>query len=188
MVAKRGTEVKPAAERRGRAVALARLVPPLARKAYRARGFAQATVISRWPEIVGRALADVTVPTRLQFRHGERTDGVLEVRIESAFAAELQHREPEILARINAFFGYRAVARLRLVHGLPATRRPRPEAAALATTPDSRSRTEAERLAKSVEDDTLRDILKRWGAEILASAGDETERGDSDSPSPPASG
>jgi len=188
MVAKREAEVKPAAERRGHAVALARLVPPLARKAYRVRGFAQATVISRWPEIVGRALADVTVPARLRFGRGERTDGVLEVRIESAFAAELQHREPEILDRVNAFFGYSAVARLRLVHGLPASRHPRPQAATPAAAPDSRSRSQAERLAKPVEDVTLRDILKRWGAEILASARDETERTDSDSPSPPASG
>ncbi|MFQ5348623.1 MAG: DUF721 domain-containing protein [Rhodothalassiaceae bacterium] len=187
-MAKRKAEVKPATERRGRAVALAGLVPPLARKAYRARGFAQATVISRWPEIVGRALADVTLPLRLRFRRGERTDGMLEIRIESAFAAELQHREPEILARINAFFGYRAVARLRLVHGSTASPPPRPQAAAPSVVPDSRSRTEAERLAKPVGDVTLRDILKRWGAEILASARDKTERADSDSPSPPASG
>ena len=188
-MAKRGTKVKPQAEeRRGRSIALARLVPALARKAYRARGFAQETVISRWPEIVGRELAEITLPWRLRFRRGARNDGTLEIRVESARATELQHQEPVILARINGFFGYRAVARIRLVQAPVAALPSRPAIASGVRTPDSRSKKRAERLAKPVEDATLRAILTRWGAEILTAGVSDDDPADSDSPSPGTSG
>ncbi len=188
-MAKREADVKPASdERRGRSVALARLVPALARKAYRARGFAQETVISRWPEIVGRELAEIALPWRLRFRRGARNEGTLEIRVESAHATLLQHQEPIILARVNGFFGYRAVARIRLIQAPVAVRAPRPDAVARAVTPDSRSEKRAERLAKPVEDATLRAILKCWGAEILTARDVDDDVADSDSPSPETSG
>ncbi len=188
-MAKRGTKVKPQAkERRGRSVALARLVPALARKAYRARGFAQETVISRWPEIVGRELAAIALPRRLRFRRGARNDGTLEIRVESAHATALQHQEPVILARVNAFFGYRAVTRISLVQAPLAARAPRPGAAGAQKAPDSHSKKRAETLAKPVEDATLRAILTRWGAEILTAGVSDDDPADSDSPSPGTSG
>ena len=50
--------------------------------------------------------------------------GTLHVRVGSgALALELQHLEPVVIERINTYFGYRAVERLKLVHGpLPAPR------------------------------------------------------------------
>jgi len=188
-VAKGDADVKPVRdERRGRSVVLARLVPALARKAYRARGFAQETVISRWPEIVGRELAEIALPRRLRFRRGARNEGTLEISVESAHATALQHQEPIILARVNGFFGYRAVARIRLIHAPVAARASLPAIADQAKKPDSCSRKRAEMLAKPVEDATLHAILKRWGAEILTAGGSDDDHADSDSPSPGTSG
>lgn len=171
MVSPGENKVKPEADqRRARATRLARLVPPLARKAYRARGFASDEAIARWRDIVGDELAGVAVPIRLRFRRGSRREGVLELRVDPAYATQVQHRSEQILERLNTYFGYRAVAALTLVQGLIAEIRPhRHENQDTPQPPDSLVAARAERLANRVEDDKLRSLLRRWGAEILDS-------------------
>lgn len=145
--------------RRGRPLALARLVPDIARRAFRTRGFAQTTVIARWPDIVGEDLAGAVLPQRLRFRRGARHEGTLELRVVPARATEVQHRAPQIIERVNAFFGYRAVAGLQLVQApLPEPARPSrgPEEAPRRTRP----------LAHEVRDDRLRELMQDWKAAI----------------------
>jgi len=84
---------------------LAPLIRPLAKK----RPAAEAALLADWPAVVGEELA------RLRFdRPSERRDGVLELACDSAAAVEVQHLAPQFIGRVNAYFGYPAVARLRL--------------------------------------------------------------------------
>jgi hypothetical protein len=65
-------------------------------------------------------------------------DGTLTLKVQSSQATRLQHLEPQLIERINGYFGYRAIARLRLLHGAaPASGEPdaRPEAPAQAPAP-----------------------------------------------------
>ena len=55
--------------------ALAATMPKVTRALFRARGFAESGVLTDWPDIVGRPLADHTSPERLG------RDGALEVRL-----------------------------------------------------------------------------------------------------------
>ncbi len=101
-------------------------LPKIAGPALRKRGFVQAKLITEWPAIVGDMLAQETVPQKLLFARGNRGNGVLHLRVNSGFATELQHIAPQLIERINGFFGYRAVADLRLQQGpVPAPRKPR---------------------------------------------------------------
>jgi len=171
-VKRRKSKPKPEADRRGRATRLARLVPPLARKAYRRRGFVSDEALARWNDIVGEDLARTTVPLRLRFARGARRGGILELRVEPAAATTLQHRSEEIKARINRYFGYEAVARLSLLQGpVEAPTRSNKENPEQLPAGESQHRAEAERLTKDIEDDRLRNVLSRWGAEILESDG-----------------
>ena len=74
--------------RGGEARAIADLMPTIGRTAFRRFGFVQSSVVSRWPEIVGAAHAPL-----------------------------IQHVIPEIIERVNRFFGYSAVARVKLRQG-----------------------------------------------------------------------
>lgn len=100
------------------------------------QGFSQVDILTRWPDIVGAELAQNTQPLRLKYVHdrrwpggepwdrGERSQhGVLTVRVDGPVALELQYLAPQLLERINTFYGHRAVGRLQLVQG-PVTRRP----------------------------------------------------------------
>jgi hypothetical protein len=98
---------------RGLGSALAKLTRPV----YKRRGFARADVLARWPAIVGVTLAATSCPEKLSFPTGSGAGATLQVRVASGFALELQHLAPLVVERINTYYGYQAVARLKLVQG-----------------------------------------------------------------------
>jgi hypothetical protein len=100
---------------------LGRVLDPAARR----RGLAEARLLTEWPAIVGPELAARSQPVRLTHR-SDRPGGVLSLHVAGAAALELQHSEPQVLERINGFFGYRAVIRLHLVQAPPPRPRGRP--------------------------------------------------------------
>ncbi|OAN48103.1 hypothetical protein A6A04_04930 [Paramagnetospirillum marisnigri] len=132
-------------------------------------GFAGGALVVDWPAIVGSAVASHTLPVRIKFPPQDRADGTLVVKVASgAFALEMQHLEPLILERINGYFGWKAVARLKLVQGpLPQpVRRPKTVARPAVTT--AAPSTLAARL-DSVEDPDLRAVLERLGRRLTNS-------------------
>jgi hypothetical protein len=103
--------------RGGQAKAIADLMPEVGRTAFRRFGFVQSSVVSRWPEIVGAAHARVSLPEAIRFPPGEKSDGILQLVVEPGHATLIQHVVPEIMERVNRFFGYRAVAKVKLRQG-----------------------------------------------------------------------
>jgi hypothetical protein len=129
------------------------------------RGLGEARLISDWAAVVGPELAAETLPVKLSFTAGGRKNGTLKLRVTSAAALTVQHREPQILERINGFFGYPAVARLALVQGpMPGTAERRPSGTHPLTPGETESL--AARLAQ-VPDSGLKSALQRLGAAIL---------------------
>jgi hypothetical protein len=123
-----GQEARPAVtvQRRRASAALSRLLTGLLSPAARARGFAAVGVIEEWPKVVGAGLARRCHPVRLEFRRGTTTGGTLLLQASGGAALELQHCSPQLIERVNDYFGFPAVARLRLVQ-MPL--RPSPAAA-----------------------------------------------------------
>lgn len=121
----KGTPRKPKAKaakpyqrpRGGPAKAVAELVPQIGRAAFRRYGFVQSSVVTRWPEIVGPVHARVCAPESIRFPPGEKSDGILELVALPGHATMIQHVTPEIMERVNRFFGYRAVARVKIRQG-----------------------------------------------------------------------
>lgn len=89
-----------------------RLIKPYMEK----QGFVEAKIILDWDKIVGPFLADHTVPERISFIRGKKTNGTLYLCTTSAVAPEIQHLESSILERVNTYFGYQAVIRISLLH------------------------------------------------------------------------
>ena len=150
---------------------LADLVDGCLDKAVAAQGFAGADVILSWDDIVGERLARHSQPIKMDWPRrfqpaGEsRPDAAtLVVRVESAFALELQHTAPLVIERVNAHYGWRCVGRLVLKQG-PVKRRapdvaPRPELGR-----ENRARLSA--ATAGVDDSGLRGALDRLGSSVL---------------------
>ncbi|MFO6448544.1 DUF721 domain-containing protein [Erythrobacter sp. NE805] len=109
---------KPYARPRGQgAKAIGDLMPEIGRTAFRRFGFVQTSVVTRWPEIVGASHARVCSPEAIRFPPGEKAEGILQLVVVPAHAPLIEQVIPEIIERVNRFFGYRAVARVKLRQG-----------------------------------------------------------------------
>jgi hypothetical protein len=130
------------------------------------RGFVGTRVVAEWASIVGEQLADRSLPERVVRSRPGQGGGTLHVRISSgALAVELQHLEPLIVERVNTYFGYQAVTRLKLKHG------PIPERTINSAPPRSLAPDDAATVEDSVSaiaDPTLRDALRSFGRTLLA--------------------
>lgn len=127
---------KPAEKPRGgRARTVSEMLPDLGRAACRKFGFVQSSVVNRWSEIVGERFAAVSSPEAIRFPRGRREGGVLSLTVGGAHASMLQHVAPEIIERVNRFFGYAAVERIAIRQGAVAKPAPVPAPPAVATVP-----------------------------------------------------
>lgn len=115
----RKSRAKPAAERPrvGGPRAIADLVPAIGEAAFRRFGFIQSSIVTRWEEIVGERLAAMSSPESIRFGRGAKAGGTLELVVASGLAPMVQHEAPEIIARVNRFFGYDAVAKVAIRQG-----------------------------------------------------------------------
>ena len=155
---------KPAARpyerpRGGEARSIADLVPEIGRTAFRKFGFIQSSVVSRWREIVGDRLADVTQPAMIRFPAGQKAGGTLHLTISGAHAPMLQHVAPDIIAAVNRFFGYAAIATVRMTHGQVTPAAPVQQPAMLKPVP-----AELGDSLRDIGDPELRTVLERMAA------------------------
>jgi hypothetical protein len=149
------------------AVHLAELVAPVIGPVAAKRGFAAADLIATWPAIVGAAYSDITAPERIAWPRpeNETEPGVLHLRVDGPRAIFIQHELPQIIERVNAFFGYRAIGAIRLLQGPVKRRAPAPPPQ------DSLSPESEVELAgclANIDDDRLKSALDRLGRAVLA--------------------
>lgn len=99
------------------AKAIGDLMPEIGRTAFRRFGFVQSSVVTRWPEIVGPTHSLICAPEAIRFPPGEKSEGILQLVVKPAHAPLIQQVLPEIIERVNRFFGYNAVARAKIRQG-----------------------------------------------------------------------
>lgn len=110
--------------RGGPARNIADIVPNIGRAAFRRFGFVQSSIVTRWGDIVGSRYAEVSTPESIRFPAGQKANGTLNLVVASGFAPMMQHVLPEIVERVNRFFGYSAVAKVALKQGMVESREP----------------------------------------------------------------
>jgi hypothetical protein len=145
--------------RGGDARAISDLVPEIGRTAFRKFGFIQSSVVSRWREIVGEKLADVTQPAMIRFPAGQKAGGTLHLTISGAHAPMLQHVAPDLITAVNRFFGYAAIAHVRMTHGHVTPAAPVQPPAMLKPVP-----AELGDSLRDIGDPELRTVLERMAA------------------------
>jgi len=156
---------EPARANRSRAVA--ELLPAIGGAAFRRFGFVQSALVSRWPEIVGARFAAASQPESIRFPHGQRSEGTLTLVVHGAHAPMMQHITPEIVERVNRFFGYAAVAKVTIRQGEIARAAPR---AAAPPRPATVPAEMGEGL-KAIADPELRAVLESLAAGVAATRG-----------------
>lgn len=156
-----------------RARPLAHLIEPMLEPALAAQGFSGDDIISSWPDIVGGRLGAASRPVKVDWPRrragdtGRADPATLVVRVESAFALELQHMAPVLIERINAVYGWRCIGRLVLKQG-PVGREAR-RTKPLPALPSADACRRVAAATGTVEDEGLRGALERLGHAVAAS-------------------
>lgn len=133
----------------------------LADAAFKKHGFATADLLSHWPEIAGSDLAGLCQPERIRWPRTSATDGgTLILRAAAGRGLDVQYAASTLIERINAYFGHRAIGKVKVQAGggLPAAK---PAATAIAPADLS------PRLA-GIADPVLKEALARLGSGVLA--------------------
>ncbi|MBN9069056.1 MAG: DUF721 domain-containing protein [Rhizobiales bacterium] len=144
------------------------ILDPVMRK----RAGISTALLQCWDEIAGEALAINTRPERIAWPRRAYEDDPFEpatlvIACEGASALRLQHQTAEIISRANAFLGFAAIGRIKILQK-------RVTHAMFREKPSLRALTDGERarVASSVEpiaDEALRASLERLGRSVLAS-------------------
>ena len=156
----------PDAPRENRSRAVAELLPAIGGAAFRRFGFVQSSIVSRWPEIVGAKLAGASIPESIRFPVGKKQDGVLTLTVRGAHAPMMQHIAPEIIERVNRFFGYAAIVKVAIRQGEVAAPVPRKAPPSLRPVPVDLGMS-----LKGIADPELRAVLESLAAGVASTHG-----------------
>lgn len=152
------------------AVALSDLATGILDPVLRRRAGISLGLIQSWEDVVGARLARNSRPEKIQWPRRIHDDdpfepAVLVIACNGSAALHIQHETSEIISRVNAFLGFSAIGRIRIVQK-PVHTEQRPEKGR----PRPLAPFEKARLADAVsgvEDDALRSALERLGASVM---------------------
>ncbi len=134
------------------------------------RGFAEARLLTHWEDIVGSDIATVALP--LKITYGRGFGGTLVLLTTGANAPILEMRGTEIVEKVNACYGYRAVSRVHVTQTAPtgfAEGQVAFKAASKekATEPDPARLAQATEGLDAIEDEGLRNALAALARKVV---------------------
>ena len=136
----------------------------------RRRAGISVSLVQSWEEIVGPRIADASRPHRIVWPRRARDEdpyepATLEIACNGLAALHVQHQTGEIITRVNAFLGFSAVGRIRILQKhVSAPSKP------VRAAPSPLSRQQASALQgrlEPIEDAALRAALERLGRSVL---------------------
>ena len=146
----------------------------ITRPAFEHYGFAHGDLVAQWAAIVGDDVAAQCSPERMVWPKGRdkkqrQTEGAtLTVRADQGAGLALSYQVTAIVERINAFFGYHAVANLKIVQRTRT--RSNPSAGRENARPTPEVIESVAQKTGAVQDSELKQALTRLGSAALANA------------------
>lgn len=143
------------------------------RDASATRGFAQSRLLTQWEEIAGPEMAGLARPVQVTYSRGG-FGATLVLLTTGANAPVLEMEKDRLRDRVNAVYGYNAIARIRITQTAPTgfaegqvAFRPKsgPDQPAV---PSAAAQARAADEAARVVDPELRAALERLGAKIMS--------------------
>lgn len=142
------------------------------REAGESRGFSHARILTHWSEIVGDDMAALCRPVNVSYAKGGM-GATLSVLTTGAHAPMLDMQKETLRTKVNAIYGYNAIARVRITQTAPigfaegqAEFAPAPKSAPPAVSAHIDSA--AKETAADVNDENLRRALEGLARNVLS--------------------
>lgn len=145
---------------------VSRMLDPVLRK----RTGLNVALIEHWPQIVGYDMSEHTMPLKIIWKCCATQEEVFQpatlvIACEGFAALKLMHETNELLHRINVFFGYIAIDRIKIEQrsvSIPANH------LTLKSNLDEKDKKHVEKMLEKVENESLRQSLYTLGCCIFA--------------------
>lgn len=135
------------------------------------RGFAQTRILTHWAEIVGQELARITKPVDVKYGAGS-FGATLRIMVAPAHGPIVEMQRETIREKINAIYGYNAIARVQFTQtspqGFGEAQASFCPASTAELTPDPAQKQKAEAIAQHVSDQGLRQALASLALNVLS--------------------
>ena len=89
-------------------------VPKIASETFKKRGFLHSEIVTSWKLIIGDNFYKICVPIKITFPPKSRNNGTLSLLVDGPIAVEIQYHQDSIINKINSYFGYSAIGKLKL--------------------------------------------------------------------------
>ena len=132
---------------------------------FKTRGLMEGRIITHWPHIVGERFSAFSLPEKITFPKGKKSEGTLHLTVTSAGSLLLHSIHDLILDKINTFFGYKALSKLHMTHGFI----PSKLSFAKVYSPPSPEVSEwVEAQTQHIQDQDLKECLKNFGVSLVS--------------------
>ena len=138
---------------------LSKVMTPLCRQ----QGLITADLVLEWPRVVGAELANVCQVIKISFSAGRRQQGCLHLQTSSTMAIAITYSQATIIERVNQYYGYQAIDRIRVFHKSLSATKPvkKPSVAVKEPLPDI-----WQELLQGLSDDGLKQALENFGCSL----------------------
>lgn len=144
---------------------------PLAKKLFGKNGFVELDIITNWKAIIGENIAEFVHPQSIEFKRGQKTGGTLYVCVDSgAFATEISHKQQFIIEKINTYFGYGAVEKIKIIQAQASETNDKKQAPLTGekkTLVTLKEQNYIDEQTADIKDEDLRHILQKLGNNIF---------------------
>lgn len=147
---------------------IGRIVEKIANSTLKTKGFSSAKVMLEWDKIVGLDFAKFGYPEKVVFPYMKRSNATLYIVCSSAGSMFFEYQSPMIIDRINTYFGYKAISKLRYrVDQL--VEKPTDKAYKKISVENTEISASIKKITENIDDEELRDLLNRLGSAISKS-------------------
>ena len=145
------------------------------KRASESRGFAETRLLTHWPEVAGEEIAAIARPVNVSFGRGG-IGATLTILTTGANAPMLEMQKDRLREKVNAVYGYNAIARVRITQTAPTgfaegqaqfTYGVKPKET---PPPDPKVTAEAQAYAEEVMDEGLKGALEALARNVLSKA------------------
>jgi hypothetical protein len=128
-------------------------------------------LLTAWPELAGSRYADVTLPEKLDWPKNHSHEDAFEpaclvIACEGTMALFLQHESGQLIERVNSFFGYPAINRIRIIQKpiVQSTKKRKRELPPLS----KNDQVKLDEILDGIEDEKLKASLRKLGTGIFS--------------------
>jgi len=135
----------------------------------RKKGGFDLTLLENWPQIVGEQMAQICIPFKINWPRSaaerQTKPATLSIACEGMASLKIQHQADEIIEKINLFFGFHAIGKIKIVQK-PSSHMPAMSPLARPLNPDETAWLEKQ--TRFIADDVLRCSMVRLGENIIS--------------------